>query len=130
MDGFPYVYSLIHKTLFFFWGSLQISPKISEEFKEKKSCKPETLFICSKSQKTKTKKNSGTFQLIINPECTVVLPMTIGTMFTYSGYLITHRQQIRYKDSNEKPFVNIVSYSSKRLFENMMESFRRYLDKA
>ena len=82
------------------------------------------------SEKPKTKKNSGTFQLIINPECTVVLPMTIGTMFTYSGYLITHRQQIRYKDSNEKPFVNIVSYSSKRLFENMMESFRRYLDKA
>ena len=78
----------------------------------------------------KAKKNSGSFQLIVDPECTVVLPMTIGTMFTYSGYLITYCQQNRYKDLNEKPFVNIVSYSSKRLFENMMESFRRYLDKA
>ena len=56
--------------------------------------------------------------------------MLIGTMFTYSGYLITHCQQIRYKDLNKKLFVNIVSYGSKRLFENMMESFQRYLDKA
>ena len=63
--------------------------------------------------KLKTKKNSSSFQLIINPDCTVVLPMTIGTMFTYSGYLITHHQQVRYKDFNEKPFVNIVSYGSK-----------------
>ena len=68
--------------------------------------------------------------MIVNPECSVALPMTIGTMFTYSGYLITHRQQIQYKDLNEKPFVNIVSYGSKHILKNMMESFQRYLDKA
>jgi len=74
-------------------------------------------------------KNPACFQLFVNPESTISIPMTIGTIFTYSGYLLTHRQQILNKDLNQKPFVNIVSYNSKRLFENMMESFRRYLGK-
>jgi len=74
-------------------------------------------------------KNGGFFEMIINSESTIVIPMTVGTIFTYSGYLITHRQQIHDKDPIAKPFVNIVSYNSKRLFENMMESFRRCLDK-
>ena len=73
-------------------------------------------------------KNRGSFELIINSNSTIVIPMTIGTIFTYSGYLLTHRQQIQNKSATDKPFINIVSYSSKRLFENMMESFRRYLD--
>ena len=73
--------------------------------------------------------NCGSFELFINCESTIVIPMTIGTIFTYSGFLLTHCQQIRNKPPSDKPFVNIVSYSSKQLFENMMEAFRSYLDK-
>ena len=68
-------------------------------------------------------KNCGSFELIINSDSTIVIPMTIGKIFTY--FFLTHRQQIQNKSPSDKPFINIVSYSSKRLFENMMESFRR-----
>ena len=64
----------------------------------------------------------------MNSDSMIVIPMAIGTILTYSGFLLTHRQQIQNKTTVDKPFVNIVSYSSKRLFENMMTSFRRYLD--
>ena len=47
------------------------------------------------------------------------------TIITYSGYMLTHRQQIMNLDSLVVPFVNIVAYNSKRLFSNLMESFRR-----
>ena len=71
--------------------------------------------------------NKGRFELHINPNCTFIIPMDVGTSFTYSGYLLTHRQQI-YRQSDDVPeFMNIVTYNSKRLFENMMQSFRRYL---
>ena len=82
------------------------------------------------SKKTSTeKKNKGKFELNINEHCTMIIPLEVGTSFAYSGFLLTHRQQI-YNESDEKPpFVNIVSYNSKRLFENMFESFRRFLGK-
>ena len=51
--------------------------------------------------------------------------MQPGTVFTYSGYMMTHRQQLRKRAKKGDPFINIVSYNSKRLFGNMMESFRR-----
>ena len=73
------------------------------------------------------KKNKGKFELNINEDDTIIIPMEIGTCFTYSGYLLTHRQQIINPSDEANPFVNIVSYNSKRLFENMLQSFRRYL---
>ena len=48
-----------------------------------------------------------------------------GTIITYSGYMLTHRQQIIDLDTLSIPFLNIVAYNSKRLFANLMESFRR-----
>ena len=51
--------------------------------------------------------------------------MKIGTVFTYLAYMLTHRQQIAHENSDNDPLINIVSYNSKRLFSNMMESFRR-----
>ena len=39
--------------------------------------------------------------------------------------MLTHRQQIVDMDALSLPFVNIVAYNSKRLFANLMESFRR-----
>ena len=51
--------------------------------------------------------------------------MQQGTVFAYSGYMMTHRQQLRKRAKKGDPFINIVSYNSKQLFGNMMESFRR-----
>ena len=73
------------------------------------------------------KKNKGNFELHIDENCMFVIPMVIGTSFIYSGFLLSHRQQILNEDENIPPFVNTVSYNSKRLFENMLQSFRRYL---
>ena len=75
----------------------------------------------------KGKRNVGRFELIINENCRMVIPMDIGISFTYSGYLLTHRQQVHNESQDEHPLVNVVSYNSKRLFENMLQSFRRYI---
>lgn len=77
--------------------------------------------------KTDKKKNLAKFELNLNNDKTMIIPMDIGSYFTYSGFLLTHRQQIRNENSSVTPFVNVVSYNSKRLFENMLQSFRRYL---
>ena len=94
-------------------------------------CNSSYTIICVPNQKLNAhlpgNKNSACFQLILNQDTTISIPFTVGTILTYSGYLLTHRQQILNRDSNSNPFINLVSYNSKRLFENMMESFRRYL---
>ena len=71
--------------------------------------------------------NKGHFEIKINEKKIMVIPMSAGTIFTYSGFMLSHRQQIYKRNNSVRPFVNIVSYNSKRLFNNMMESFRRYL---
>ena len=73
------------------------------------------------------RKNKGKFELNINNEDTFIIPMEVGTTFAYSGFLLTHRQQIHKFSEDATPFTNVVSYNSKRLFENMLQSFRRYL---
>ena len=73
------------------------------------------------------RKNKGRFELNINDNDTFIIPMEIGTTFAYSGFLLTHRQQIHNFSEDAVPFTNFVSYNSKRLFENMLQSFRRYL---
>ena len=72
-------------------------------------------------------KNSGKFEMHINADCILVIPMAIGTSFAYSGYLLSHRQQIHHETADMPPFVNIVSYNSKQLLENMLQSFCHYL---
>ena len=73
------------------------------------------------------KKNIAKFEINLNDNSQMIIPMDIGCVFTYSGFLLTHRQQIHNESSDVVPFVNVVSYNSKRLFENMLQSFRRYL---
>ena len=73
------------------------------------------------------RKNQGKFEMNINKNCTFVIAMDVGTCFTYSGFLFTHRQQIHMLTEHANPFINIVSCNSKRLFENTLQSFRRYL---
>ena len=65
------------------------------------------------------------FEFMINETNTLVVPMYLGLIITYSGYMLTHRQQIYSCDDCLYPFINIVSYNSKRSFSNLMESFRR-----
>ena len=87
-----------------------------------------TIITVPKQSKRTSKsrfENFGKFELIINDRKTIVIPMKIGTIFTYSAYMLTHRQQIAHENVHNDPLINIVSYNSKRLFSNMMESFRR-----
>ena len=65
------------------------------------------------------------FELVINETTTILINMFPRVMFTYSGYMLTHRQQLNEHMKESESFINIVSYNSKRLFCNVMESFRR-----
>ena len=62
---------------------------------------------------------------MLNENAIIVVPMHLGTIISYSGYMLTRRQQIKNLDTLSLPFVNLVAYNSKRLFSNLMESFRR-----
>ena len=65
------------------------------------------------------------FEFVVNSYTSVVIPMYPGVIFSYSGYMLTHRQQLNKSRSNNEIFTNVVTYNSKRLFSNLMESFRR-----
>ena len=69
--------------------------------------------------------NKAKFELFINESKTVVIHMHPGPVFCYSGYMLTHHQQLTIGTYDNESFINIVSYNSKRLFNNLMESFRR-----
>ena len=69
--------------------------------------------------------NRAEFEFNVNDNEAVVIPLTIGTILIYSGLMLTHRQQIKKLNENVKPFVNIVSYNSQKMFNHLMESFRR-----
>ena len=77
------------------------------------------------SKSTNGKYSLARFELVINSYTTIVIGMYPGVIFSYSGYMLTHRQQLNKSRKKNEMFVNIVSYNSKRLFSNLMESFRR-----
>ena len=62
---------------------------------------------------------------MLNIDQIIIVPMHPGTIITYSGYMLTHRQQIIDLNTLSILFLNIVAYNSKRLFANLMESLRR-----
>ena len=84
-------------------------------------CVPEQKQEVSKNQK----KNVGQFELFINTGKIMLILMKIGTIITYSGYMVMHRQQVRNLCHESDPFINLATYNSKRLFGNMLESFSR-----
>ena len=86
-----------------------------------------TLITVPQQNKIKKNKcnNKARFELVINETETIVIHMHPATIFSYSGYMLTHRQQVTEGSVDSEPFINIVSYNSKRLFNNLMESFRR-----
>ena len=69
--------------------------------------------------------NKAEFEFNINDDEAVVVPLEVGTTLVYSGFMLTHRQQIRRLNENVLPFINIVSYNSQKMFNHLMELFRR-----
>ena len=72
--------------------------------------------------------NKGKFEFMLNNDEIVSLSLSSGTILVYSGYMLTHRQQIIINNETSPPFINLVAYNSKRLFSNLLESFRRDID--
>ena len=62
----------------------------------------------------------GQFEFMLNESQLIIMPMHPCTIITYSGYMLTHRQQIMDLDALLLPFINIVVYNSKRLFANII----------
>ena len=81
------------------------------------------------TQETCTKSNGfnscARFELVINKSTTILIKMYPGILFTYSGYMVTHQQQLNQNMTESEMFVNIVCHNSKRLFCNIMELFWR-----
>ena len=69
--------------------------------------------------------NKTKFEFVLNQNQVIIVPMHPGTIMAYSGYMLTHRQQIMNLDTLALTFVNIVAYNFKRLSSNLMESFCR-----
>ena len=74
------------------------------------------------------RQNKAHFEFNIADDKTLVVPLQSSTILVYSGFLITHRQQIRKLNDDVDPFVNVVSYNSEKLFRHLMESFRREIN--
>ncbi len=60
--------------------------------------------------------NNGMFQFKINHVVTLVVKINIGVYFCYTGFLLTHHQQIIRESKDVPEFTNIVTYNSKPLF--------------
>ena len=74
------------------------------------------------------KKNNTSFEFYMNEDKVIVVPMSIGTIICYSGYLLTHRQHKKQDDKDMEPFINMVSYNSKRLLSHMLSSIERNIE--
>lgn len=72
-----------------------------------------------------TKKRGYSFEFHINEEKVLVVPLAVGSVICYSGFLLTHRQHITNIPNDTNPFLNIVSYNSKRLFSHILKSIER-----
>lgn len=74
------------------------------------------------------KQNLAKFEFNLDEKKALVVPLEINTILIYSGYLLTHRQQMYKLNENFNPFINVVSYNSEKLFKHLMESFRREIN--
>ena len=57
--------------------------------------------------------NKTKFEFLINKDEILVVSMHPGTIMSYSGYMLTHREQIINLDELSLPFLNLVAYDSK-----------------
>lgn len=65
------------------------------------------------------------FHFDISENMTLVIPMFPKVAFVYSGFLLCHHQVLDSIDPDKGIFLNLASYGNKRLFDNMVKSFRR-----
>ena len=70
--------------------------------------------------------HGANFEFYINSDTTIFIQMIPNTSFVYSGYLLTHRQQLSLMRKQKSSFINIATYCSKRLFNNMSKSLERH----
>ena len=58
----------------------------------------------------------------------IIIRMTPGICFMFSGYLLSHNQEIPVKNKmahEQCILINYATYANKRLFDNMLKSFKR-----
>ena len=71
--------------------------------------------------------NLPQFQFTLIMEETLIIPMKQYTNFTYSAYMLNHRQLCKHVGGN-KDFINISSYGNKWLFYNIVKSCKINID--
>ena len=71
--------------------------------------------------------NKRKFEFMVNNNENLSLSLSSGIILVYSGYILTHWQQIIFNNETP-PFINLVTYNSKRLFSNLLESFKRDIE--
>ena len=100
--------------------------------KKHTECDSSYTIISVPDQEKKSNKignyNMANFELNLNEHKALVVPLEFNTILIYSGFLLTHRQQIFKLNENVDPFINVVSYNSQKLFKHLMESFRREIN--
>ena len=69
--------------------------------------------------------NKAEFEFNVTEHEAIVIPLQVGVTLVYSGFMLTHCQQIRQLNEDVRPFINVVSYNSQKMFNHLMESFRR-----
>ena len=73
-------------------------------------------------------KKDTQFNFHVGPNEKIIIKMKPGICFMFSGYLLTHNQEILDKSKEENQhcsFINYATYANKRLFDNMLKSFKR-----
>ena len=83
-----------------------------------------TLICVPKQLDENYKRLETNFLFQINDEKTIRIPMNERMVFMYSGYMLSHHQVLE-KNQSDTTFINLATYGNKRLFHNMMSSFRR-----
>ena len=93
-------------------------------------CSYTIISVPDQEKKTheKGKMNVAKFEFNLTDEKALVVPLEFNTILVYSGFLLTHRQQIHNLNDTVDPFVNVVSYNSSKLFKHLMQSFRREIN--
>ena len=69
------------------------------------------------------------FVFRINNETEFVIPMTCNTTFIYNAYFLSHNQKFNDNNNSIKP-INISTYSSRRLSNNMCRTIQRMVKNA
>ena len=87
-----------------------------------------TMISIPKQYDLNFKRLEPCFNFILNDDSIIVIPMSEHISFIYSGYMLCHHQVLNYDMKKDTTFFNFATYGNKRLFDNMMKSFKRTLN--